>query len=131
VYDSAVDGNLANGDTFFACFLPDQCIPVDWTLDVDDLDSNGTPTIAFDFGILTAAQTGVSTATADGGAKWASAATTAQAGGALRPTTVATWRPQSALANRAVGLVLSAGAATFQAGKIGVTLTYRQAYQGL
>lgn len=129
-YDSAVGGALANGDVIEFCFLPEDCLPVDWSLDVDDLDSNGSPTIAFGVGLLNAGKTAVSTAGADGGAAWAAAQTTAQAGGVLRPSTVATWRCSPLTTRRSVGLVLTAGPATFQAGKVGFTFCYRQAYQG-
>ncbi len=130
-YNSADFANLALNDVVELGFLPEECMPVDWVLDADDLDSNGTPTIVLDFGILNAGKTAVSTAAADGNAKWLASSTIAQAGGVVRPTTVATWRCTPSTSRRSLGLVATTGPATFQAGKVGVTFRYRAAFQGL
>lgn len=57
--------------------------------------------------------------------------TVAQAGGVVRPTTVATWRTIPASARRSLGIVVTTGPAVFQAGKIGGSFSYRAAYQGM
>lgn len=130
VYDSAVEGALALNDVVELGLLPEGCVPVDWILDVSDLDSNGSPAIVMSVGILTAAKTAISTATADGGAAWATGLTTAQAGGMVRPTTRPTYLTQPSTSPRSVGVLISTAAATFQAGTLALNLSYRAAYQG-
>lgn len=122
---------FATNDVVELLLLPEDHVPVDWTVDVDDLDSNGSPTVAIDVGILNAGKTAVSTAAADGGAKWATALTTAQAGGLVRAAAIGVTRvtplPTS---RRSVGIVASTGSATFQAGVIALTLWYRASAYG-
>ena len=128
LYDSAVHGAVALNDIIEMGFLPEECVPVDWVLDCSDLDSNGSPAIVLAVGILTAAKDDISTVAADGGAAWASGLTTAQAGGMVRPTTRPTWLTQPSNSRRSVGVKVSTAAATFQAGTIGLTLSYRAAF---
>lgn len=122
---------FALNDVLELIHLPEDHVPCDWTIDTDDLDSNGAPAATFDVGILNAALTAVSAAAADGGAKWATALTTAQAGGLVRMSNTAPTRVvPSATSRRTVGIVVAAASATFQAGTFGMTLWYRAAYQG-
>lgn len=121
----------ALNDVVELLFLPEDHIPVDWALDVDDIDSNGSPLVTMDVGILNAAETAISTAAADGGAKWATALTTGQAGGFVRAAAIGHTRvTPSATSRRIVGVVFAAAAATFAAGKVAITLSYRAAFQG-
>jgi hypothetical protein len=122
---------LATNDVIELGYLPEDHVVVDWFLDVDDLDSNGAPTAALDVGLLTAAGTAVSTAAADGGAKWGAALTTAQAGGFVRAASIAAARVQpSPATRRKIGVVASTGSATFQAGTLALTVLYRAANYG-
>lgn len=116
--------------------LPAGCVPVELLFDSDDLDSNGTPTIAWDIGISNAnvtnniqakGGTAISTATADGGAAWVSAATTSQAGGQAQLTSKALSRVQAVNYDRYILAKASTGSATAVAGQIGLTLTVRPA----
>ena len=112
--------------------LPAGCVPISYVLDLDDLDSNGTPTITADLGIINAAETAVSTAAADGGAKWLTANTAAQNGGiVLSNASKAAYDILKAVTpvdyNRIVGIVFPAGAATGQAGKARLEFTYAAA----
>jgi len=120
--------------------LPVDCVPVDWIIDSDDLDS-GT-TITFDFGILVAAKTSVDTGATSGGAAWLAASTLAQAGGVVRPTTKATFRTAARTSTptgdtptaaqlRSVGLAFTGTFAGAQAGDIEVTLFYKAAQAGM
>lgn len=119
------------GDVIELLVLPEDHVPIDWYVDVDDIDTNGSPTATFDVGIINAAETAVSAVAADGGAKWATALTTAQAGGFVRNTGIATGRTlPSATGRRFVGVVAVGAAATFAAGVIAMTLFYRAGHYG-
>src|SRR6185369_9119606 len=118
-------------DVLEMMYLPEDHVPVDWTLDVDDIDTNGAPAVTMDVGILNAGKTAVSTAAADGGAKWATALTTGQAGGVARMSNSAPTRvTPSSNTRRTIGIVFAAAAATFAAGKVGLTVWYRNAIYG-
>lgn len=119
---------LAAADIIEFGFLPADHVPVDYVIDNDDLDSGATVTT--DFGILTSAGTAVSTAAADGGAKWESAGTWLRGVVPARPVTNPVFRVEPSSANRKVGMVMAAGPSTASSGKIGVTLTYRAAHYG-
>lgn len=121
----------ALGDIIEMGFLPEDHIPVDAILDADDLDTNAGPTITLDVGVLNAAKDNIDVTADSGGGKWITASTVAQAGGLVRPTTKEVTRvvPKSA-SRRSVGVRVNAAAATFQAGKVGLTLLYRAAAYG-
>lgn len=119
--------------------LPAGYVPVGLIVDADDLDSNGTPTLAWSvgFGNLygfnaagasapgTAANTLLSTATIDGAAALATGVTAGQTGVMVQPLSKALSRVQVAEYDRYIVLVATAGAATAVAGKVGVTVLYR------
>ena len=107
--------------------LPARCVPVAVLVDSDDLDTNGTPTIVASIGILNADGTALSTATDDGAAVWGSGLTVAQAGGQVQVLSKAISRVNPTNANRKIGILFSAAAATKAAGTIGVTLFYKAA----
>lgn len=112
--------------------LPAGCVPVGYVINADDLDTNAAPTVAFDFGILNDAGLLVSTGANDGGAKWVTASTLAQAGGLLLETaSKAAYGVIGAVkavdANRKVGIVFTAGALTGAAGNIELELFYKSA----
>lgn len=116
--------------------LPAGCVPVGVIVDSDDLDTNGTPTIAFAFGVSNAAvangvqgatPTDISTATVDGGAAWATGVTTAQAGGQAQFYSKALSRVQAVNYDRYIVAKATAAAATGAAGELGLTLLYRNA----
>lgn len=125
---------LAVNDTIVLGFLPAGCVPVDFMLDTDDLDTNGAPTIVVQAGILTTALTGIDTTKSGGTAGgWIGSATTAQAGGIARATDKSITRvPVDDVNDLPVGLLISTGPATgATTGKIAGTLTYRNAqYNG-
>jgi hypothetical protein len=112
--------------------LPADCIPVGHVLGATDLDSNGTPTIALDLGILNAAETAISTDAADGGDEWIDGSTIAQAGGiALHTASKALYDVVKAVdasdEDRHVAVVIAAGPATAAAGTVELELFYRAA----
>lgn len=117
--------------------LPAGCIPVEVIFDSDDLDSNGTPTLAWSIGvsngavtnnIQSAAGTDISTATADGGAAWGTGITTSQAGGQSQVLSKALSRVTPVNYDRYIMLKATTAAATAVSGEVGVMVQYRAAY---
>lgn len=105
--------------------LPGGHVPVDYTLDCDDIDSNGTPLIALSLGLLNSGKTDLSTASADGGAVWASGINDARTGGFSRNTGRVLNAVQAAELDRGIAVKVTAAAATFAAGKIRITVLAR------
>jgi len=108
--------------------LPAGHVPVDFIADSDDIDTNGTPTIILQAGILNAGKTDIDTA-ASGGAGWIGNSTIGQAGGIARATDKAITRMVSdRAADRPFGIKVSTGPATSAvAGVVAGTLLYRSA----
>lgn len=109
---------FATNDVLEMINLPPGYKVVDWTVDVDDLDSNGTPTAVFKLGVLNAGKTDLST----GNAIWKTGLTTAQAGGVARMDTLTAMRAGALNSAQVVGIVVTTGSATFQAGVVGLTV---------
>jgi hypothetical protein len=136
-------GALVVDDIIWMGDLPEDCVPVDAVLDVDDLDSGGSPAITLSLGILTAARTAIDTGATSGGAAWITSATTGQAGGMVRPTTNALWRTTARTSTpsgstpaaaqlRSVGVHVAVAPATgATTGRVRVHLSYRAAQYGV
>jgi hypothetical protein len=122
--------DLANGVCGAVGILPAGHVPVAFELDAAQLDSGGSPTLAYSVGVLNAAQTALSTAAADGGAAWATGQTTGRTAGGSASGIVAS-RPmktvQQAQVDRNVGIILTAAAATAAPGQLALTVWYRPA----
>jgi len=103
------------------CTLPIGCIPLDFTVIVDDLDT-GTPAIVFDGG-------GINTAEDDIDQDYISGSTAAQAGGVARATLFPIVAPLTA--EKLFGIHITTGAGTAAAGTIRGILTYRAAEYGV
>lgn len=119
--------DMVINDIGAVAILPAGAVPVGLRYDSDDLDSNVTPTIAASVGVLDAAGTGLSTATADGGAAWGTGITTSQAGGQSTVLSRAISRVTATQVDRKIAVLFTAAAATAVAGKVGLTLEYRNA----
>jgi hypothetical protein len=122
-----VAADLDANDIGAVAVLPAGHLPVALYYDSDDLDTNGTPTIAASVGVLDAAGTDLSTAAADGGAVWVSAITTSQAGGQSAVVSKALSRVSASNVDRKIAIKFTAAAATKAAGQVGLTLLYRPA----
>lgn len=110
--------------------LPAGHVPVDCIVDSDDLDTNGTPLIVLQAGILNAGQTDIDT-TASGGASWIGSSTVAQAGGIARASDKAITRAPVSAVKQTYGIKVSAAPATgTTTGKVGMTLSYRPVVHG-
>ena len=78
---SLATADLALNTVGAIAVLPAGHVPVAFELDAAQLDSNGTPTLAYSVVILNTAGTAISTATADGGAAWARGQSTGSTSG--------------------------------------------------
>jgi hypothetical protein len=101
--------------TIALCSLPAGCIPLDFTLIVDDLDS-GTPAIVVDGGGINAAEDAVDQIMVP-------ASTVAQAGGVARSTLFPMVAPVET--ETLFGMHITTAAGTAAAGTIRGILTYR------
>lgn len=114
-------------------FLPAGHVPVDCIIDSDDLDTNGSPAIDIEVGILNAAKDDID-ATASGGAAWTGTDdSVAQAAvGLSRATGRAITRVvPDATDEQSVGIhVTTAPATGATSGDIGMTLLYRATHLG-
>lgn len=102
--------------------LPADCVPVGYTLEASDLDTNGAPAILLNLGILNQAETAIETALLTG-------SNIGQAGGiALHHASKATYDALDGVAavgyDRVVGVVIATGAATPAAGTVQLELRY-------
>lgn len=119
--DCAVPVTLALNDIVALCHLPADHEPVDFLVQSDDLDSNGTPTISFDVGVLNADMTDLVANT-----KFITASVIARTGGVARADTTQGLQLAASNANRIIGLKVTAAAATKVAGVVKGTLLYRR-----
>ena len=91
--------------------LPANYTVMDIFIDSDDLDSNNTPTIAFDVGIMSG-KVGDTASARTCGAEFFSGSTIAQAGGVARTTLKTAFRVVPTGADRSIGLKVTTAAAT-------------------
>lgn len=116
---------LAAGDIIELGVLPAGARLVDATLVVDDLDSNATPTITLDVGLMSG-----SVGSTDGartcGAELFAANADARTGGVARMSVRGGFRLAPVEADRSVGVKVTAAAATAQAGVVTLLLSYVQ-----
>jgi hypothetical protein len=99
--------------------LPANHTVVDAILIADDLDTNGTPTVALDVGIMSGTP-GDTTSVRTCGSEFFAAATTGQAGGVLRMTKKEGFLVKPTAADRSIGVKFQTAAATAAAGRIRV-----------
>lgn len=109
------------GDILELAQIPAGCRVIDMVLDSDDLDTNATPTIALDVGIMSG-DFGVDDGARTCGAEFFSGDTVAQAGGTSRPSLKTAFRTSKTSKDRSIGVKFATGAATFAAGTIGLTV---------
>ena len=116
-----VAADLDANDCGAVAILPAGCVPVGLIVDSDDLDTNGTPTIAASVGPVNAGATDLSSV-------WASSIASGQAGVAANPVlSTAALRMSPAATETRIGVKFTAAAATKAAGQLAVTLLYRAA----
>lgn len=126
-HEVSVDDTLADGDFAVLGVLPAGHILVDAYVDVDDLDTHGTPEIVFSAGVL---DDGEEPTEIVENKAIMTLLTTAQAGGIGRADEKVIYRFPVALTDTYFGVEITTTAATAAAsGKIGMTLIYRRASQ--
>lgn len=115
-----VAADLDANDAGSVVILPAGCVPVGVVYDSDDLDTNGTPTITAQIGVMNAGDNDLATV-------WASSITASRDGSAVHIVTPVMARVTPTGADRKVGVKFTAASATKAAGKVGLTLLYRAA----
>lgn len=116
---------LAVNDIIDMGLIPALSKVVDVIIDSDDLDSAGTPTLAFDVGVITGTP-GDSTGSRTCGNEFFAASTIARAGGVERMSKSAGFRVVRANADQSIGLKITTAAATLPTtGKLGLTVFVR------
>jgi len=116
----ALAAALALNDVIEMVKLPADCVPVDFAIDTDDLDTSATPALAMAVGF-----------TAGTNAEFRAAAAVGQAAGLVRMDSVLAPRIAPTAADRVVGLKVTTAPATgATTGTIGFTLQYRAARYG-
>lgn len=120
----AVPANVAANDILELAVIPAGCRPVAViAVDADDLDTNATPTLAFDVGMMSGAVGDPSLARTCG-AEFLTGAQIGRTGGVAQPSTASAYRVQTAPVARSIGVKITTAAATAAPGQIGITVLY-------
>lgn len=120
-----VPAGLAAGDVIEMLFLPAGVSVVDVMLLADDLDSNGTPTLALDVGIVSG-MAGDDDPARTCGNEFFAADTTARAGGVARMSRIGGFRVPRSDTRRGIGIKVATAAATLAVGgKLGLRVTVK------
>lgn len=119
----ALAGDLTLNMIFEMAAIPAGCRFVDAILDSDDLDSNGSPLITLDVGVMSGVF-GDATQTRTMDASIIAADTVARAGGSVRPSLKTAFRQSASDQPQSIGVKVAAAPATAQAGTIGLTVFY-------
>lgn len=115
---------LGVGDIIDMGVIPANSQVVDIIIDSDDLDSNASPAIVFDVGVMSGNPGDTGTRTC--GAEFFSGSTLAQAGGVARTTLKTAFRVAPVATDKSVGLKVTTAAATQPAtGKLGISVHVR------
>lgn len=102
--------------------LPATYTVMDIFIDSDDLDTGGSPALAFDVGVMSGT-VGDTASARTCGAEFFSGATIAQTGGVVRTTAKTAFRVVPTGADRSIGLKVTAAAATqATSGKLAVNV---------
>ena len=128
VSDGSIEVTVAGtaiNSTIGLCVLPARCIPVDFTLVSDELDTHGTSEITLSVGVLDTAGTALLADT-----NLLTENTLAQAGGYARATAFPTAVITPSDADRVIAAFAVAGAATGAIGTLRGILTYRSEEYG-
>jgi hypothetical protein len=115
VADFVVPTGLAVTDVIDMCVLPAGYVPFSVKLITDDLDSNGSPTIALDVGIMTGTPGSLDTARTCGN-EALTASTIGRTGGVAVEANAAILQLAPTDADRSFGVRIATGAATLTVG---------------
>lgn len=121
---------LANGDIIEMCPLPHGYVLDDFILDMEQVDSNGVPTMTVDVGVMSGAWGDGGARTC--GAEFLSASTAGRTAGITRMTAVNGSKVAPSTTTRSIGLKVSAAIATLVVGaKIRLTALLRPQVEGV
>ena len=118
-----IPANAQVGDIFEVAAIPPGCRPLDIVIDADDLDTHGTPTIAFNVGVMSG-NYGADDDTRTCGAEFFAASQVARTGGVAQPSLASAYRVPVNAKARGIGIEITTAAATGAAGTVGLTVTY-------
>ncbi|HJV52784.1 MAG TPA: hypothetical protein VJ652_15055 [Noviherbaspirillum sp.] len=121
-YADLTAAQVAAGNIVDIGILPAGHTVVDSVLVPDDLDTNGSPTITLDVGIMSGTP-GDDTSVRTCGAELFSASTAAQGGTPTRMSAKTGFLIPSVGYDRSIGVKINAGAATAAAGRVRVLVT--------
>lgn len=113
---------VANGNVFDVGILPAYHTVVDMILMPDDLDTNGTPTITLDVGLLSGTP-GDATSDRTIGAEFFSGDTGARTGALARMSLASGFKVKPTESDRSIGVKVAAAVATAAAGRIRLLVT--------
>ncbi len=113
---------VVNGNFFDVGLLPAYHTVVDMVLIPDDLDSNGTPTITLDVGLLSGTP-GDTTSNRTIGAEFFSGDTGARTGALARMSLATGFKVLPTEADRSIGVKIAAAVATAAAGRVRLLVT--------
>lgn len=129
---TVVAGQFALNDVIEMIPWPAGTIPQVLKAHVQDLDSNGTPLVTLDFGVLSGAYLDADSPARTCGTEFAAASNVGQAGGAIDVTADKLLGLTPAFTDRSIGFKVAAAAATLTAGaKIRVTAIFAPTPQGV
>lgn len=120
-YSMTVPTTIAAGDILELACIPPGMRVTEIIQDADDLDSNGTPTLAYDIGIMSG-KFGDTTPSRTCGAEFYAGSTLGRTGGVDRPTLASAYRVGGGAAARSIGVKINTAAATPVSGTIGLTV---------
>lgn len=121
VFAVAAGTAIAAGDILEIGCIPANCEVVDIILDSDAIDTNGTPTLVADVGIMSG-EWGDEAQDRTCGAEFFSASNALRAGGVARPTLASAYRTSKSDKHRSIGIKVTTVAATQASGTIGLTV---------
>jgi hypothetical protein len=114
---TVVAGDLALNNIIEMAVIPGNCRVVDMVLNSDDLDSNGTPLLAMDVGVMSG-NTGENNAARTCGQEFFVGSVAAQTGVSQRMSAKTGWRVAPVESQRSIGVKITAAPATFAAGSL-------------
>ncbi|WP_276200269.1 hypothetical protein [Chelatococcus sp. XZ-Ab1] len=117
-----VPATVQAGDIIEAAVIPPDARAVDMVVDADQLDTDGTPTLAIDIGLMSG-QWQEQDDTRTCGNEFFAASAIAGTGGVARPTSATAYRTGFAPTARSIGIKIVNPPATPGEGVIGITLT--------
>lgn len=129
-YVDLAAGDLVAGNVIDFGILPAGHSISNVQLIPDDLDTNGTPTLALDIGLMSGTP-GANDATRTVGQELFAGSTAAQTGSVVTPTLKSAYTVQAQNYDRSIGVKIATGPATAAAGRLRARVTMYAANSGV